>query len=273
MKLLSLLIFLLAFQATVFGQNLNMHAKGVSYEKEKCNFVIIDESNLGIFNTHHEIDEIRCVYFNGILNHILVKNGYNSDFYDLRYVADSLAFLSTFGSVKINLPIEKIDSLKSKSDLRACNPFEIMDVYIRHDSIIYDFSLRCLEVDIKKINANRQIGYPATFIGDLNLVRNKIEKECKHNTANSEQSIVFYAQINSKGIIHDLKLEIGSHSAFSESVRRNLFEGISGEFRRWKPAIVYSSGRQVTINMRLYAKLHKNGSVTILTTPRLFTFV
>lgn len=215
-----------------------MYAKGVSYEKVRSNFVVVEKSNLNLFKTHPEIDKIRCVYFNGVLKHVLVKHRPHSDFYDLTFVADSLAFLYKFGKVNINLPIEKLDSLKSSLDLHGCLPFETLDVFIRHDSTIFDYSLRCLEVNIKKVNTDRQIGYPAKFIGDLNLVKNKLELEYKNMVIKADTTLVFFAKINAKGIIQDVKLEVGDPSVFSENINRHLFKGISGEFRYWKLAIV-----------------------------------
>lgn len=280
MKILIIFIFFyLYISFETYSQWESIYAREVSREKADISVVFPDTTNNVFFRDHPDIKQIWVSYRDGNPMHVLpltelYRIGHiKGQLYDLEYEGDAYVLAQKYGRINFVTPRIDIKPLRSEKD--TCERYDILDAYISRDSILFEYKQRCLLVDVEEINTDRIIGWPAQWIGNIKKLSIELESAFAkvENKLNIDSAIVFTGKVDKKGLMHELGLEVGKPSAFSDLIQDYILKSEYGGLRKWKPAVLFTSGQNVICQIRIYARLNKDGSIHLSTTPKLFRFL
>lgn len=242
---------------------------------------IADTSNNYLFLEQEKLKEIWGVFQNDELHEMRLRyqepdnEFWNSEYYDMNFEGDVYVFKKKYkNSIHFLKPKIDVQNIYGRAK-QYLNSKQFLTV-IRKDSVIFDFRLECLREDMQGNVPNRnKLGVPAKYFGDLKKLSSSIEKQFAETNSPAEVDsiVVFRCVIDVSGDMSSLILEAGERSAFSDAVKNALNSSqrtqTLREHKRWVPARI--SRGAVKSNIRIYARLHKDGSVTMSTTRVLGT--
>ncbi|MBD1424448.1 hypothetical protein [Sphingobacterium arenae] len=242
---------------------------------------IADTSNNYLFLEQEKLKEIWGIFQNDELHEMRLRyqepdnEFWNSEYYDMNFEGDVYVFKKKYNN-SIHFLKPKIDVQNIYGRAKQYVNSKQFLIVIRKDSVIFDFRLECLGEDMQGNVPNRnKLGVPAKYFGDLKKLSSSIEKQFAeiNSPAEVDSIIVFRCVIEVSGDMSSLILEAGERSAFSDAVKNALNSSqrtqTLREPKRWVPARI--SRGAVKSNIRIYARLHKDGSVTMSTTRVLGT--
>lgn len=271
------LFFILFITTSAIGQLRPLHANDVSKLEAKFNVTVSDTANNSFFLQHPDIKQVWIIYRNRRpvrITPLLERfrlGSIKGESYDLEYEGDQYAFTYKYGEINFVLPQKKEINLNRKEKNKK---HEILQAFVSEDSLQYQYEQRSLLIDVSKVDTIGVIGRTAEYLYDLNRVAKLVEKQLINNvTSDLDSAIVFSFKIDKQGSMSELQLEAGIQSIFSDCVKQHVFFDEKGKIKKWKPAMIYTSGQNVVSRVRVYARLNENGSVHISTTPRLFRFL
>src|SRR5690606_24312650 len=278
MKRKIFLLLNLFFLSTYF-----LVAQSVDQQKTitSIRIAIADTSNNYLFLEQEKLKEIWGIFQNDELHEMRLRyqepdnEFWNSEYYDMNFEGDVYVFKKKYNN-SIHFLKPKIDVQNIYGRAKQYVNSKQFLIVIRKDSVIFDFRLECLGEDMQGNVPNRnKLGVPAKYFGDLKKLSSSIEKQFAeiNSPAEVDSIIVFRCVIEVSGDMSSLILEAGERSAFSDAVKNALNSSqrtqTLREPKRWVPARI--SRGAVKSNIRIYARLHKDGSVTMSTTRVLGT--
>lgn len=219
---------------------------------------------LGIFQ-NDELHEIR-------LNYQEEDNeSWYSEYYDMNFEGDVYVFKKKYkNSVHFLKPKIDIQNIDGRA-VSYINSKQLVTV-IREDSVIFNYRLEHLGEDTQKNILNRnKLGVPARYFGDLEKLSSRIAEQLSREKpiTDVDSIVVFRGVVDVQGDMTSLILEAGERSLFADKVEKALSSPQTTrklrDSKHWVPARI--SRGAVKSNIRIYARLHKDGSVT-MSTPR-----
>lgn len=256
-------------------------SKNIAQDIISIRISIADTSNNPLLLKQDKLKEIWRVIRNEELHEIRFRyqehenEFWNSEFYDMNFEGDVYVFKSKYGN-SVHFIEPKIDIQQIYGKKLKCLNSKQLRTIIRQDSVIFDFRLACKSDSIQSDNPDRTaLGVPAKYSGDLKSLCSTVEKHfAEVNSAADIDSIaVFRGVVDVSGYMTSLILEAGERSAFSDAVEDAL--NSSQETQALKERKIWIPARTergpVKSNIRIYASLNKDGSVTVSTTRLLGT--
>jgi len=186
----------------------------------------------------------------------------DSKYFDLNFDGDVYILKQNYPTISLPSPL----NITSQNIHGQKNDdfYDIRRISIYPDSTLYYYSINSFFEKEKTM-----WGIPAKYKGDIISIQNEISEMMKQNTSihRSDSIAVFEITITKKGVIKSGVLIGGKSSVFSKYVYETLVKNKNAYFSdgtpKWKPAIIYSSGRPIETKLKVYAKLDKNNTVTI----------
>lgn len=278
MKRKIFLLLNLFFLSTYF-----LVAQSVDQQKNitSIRIAIADTSNNYLFLEQEKLKEIWGVFQNDELREIRLRyqepdnEFWNSEYYDMNFEGDVYVFKKKYkNSIHFLKPKIDVQNIYGRAK-QYLNSKQFLTLILK-DSVIFDFRLECLGEDMQGNVPNRnKLGVPAKYFGDLKKLSSSIERQFAeiNSPVEVDSIVVFRCVIDVGGDMSSLILEAGERSAFSDAVKNALNSSqrtqTLREPKRWVPARI--SRGAVKSNIRIYAKLHKDGSITMSTTRVLGT--
>lgn len=242
----------------------------LSGKKIGLTVVLPEDSNNQILENNPDIKEIIVNIINNSHASCFVyydKYGTSSpkrEFYDMSFRGDSLYFLKKYGKLLIHTPEFYLgSSIWNKSD--SLYNQEIR-AHIKMDSIIYHYvrkSVKSPHSINKRIEVLGGVAKPRTSVS---TIETKIGELYKNNAIPTTDSIsVFQGIVSKEGYLKNLEQIVGKPSVFSKTVKNVLEES----FPSWTPAQIRTA---IQTQVRIYAELKRDGTITIETPKILATF-
>jgi len=227
-------------------------------------FSMPDTANRGFLSRHDSLNSITVVYKDK-LPYIIFLNfpksvpGRERMHFDLAFAGDRYFFLNKYGPVR-QFSVKQIDQIKwpehgTTDVILTSTTFDGDSVFCRGE-----FTLP----NVKKFNADWNVGAPAKFRGDIKSLEEKIAREFRKVSDGMviDSLLVFEGTVTTQFKLEGLSLVVGRKSAFSDLAARVLLEPKAG----WYPAT--NSIRPVEGRSRIFVKLKPDGAV-IIETPRI----
>jgi hypothetical protein len=240
-----------------------------------------DTSNKYFFNKHPALKSIDVLYKNNqpyavFLNFENERDNHDRrEHYDLAFEGDAYVLQQKYGVIHLKSPMAR---LRSGGGRNATNVvFGITVASINKDSILYRGRQQLSDGTIEGYNPDWVTGAPARYTGEMKFVENRIARKFAEAepTTPVDSIVVFRGTVSKQGHLSDMELIAGKQSDFSDLVRADFLLprdelGLLPPRRDWRPAIISRGGIDTKFN--IYARLNKDGSVTIKTPRRLRTF-
>jgi len=242
---------------------------------------IADTSNNSLLNRQEKLKEIWGLFRNDKLHEIRLRyrdhntDFWDSEFYDMNFEGDVYVFNNKYkNSIRFVEPQIDVQQIYGKKI--ECLNSKVLRTIIRQDSVIFNFKLECLGNGINRdIPVRTELGVPAKYSGDLKKLCSAVEKQFAdiNTTFGIDSIVVFRGVVDVSGDLSGLILEAGEQSAFSDAVKDVLkFSQRTPTLRErkyWVPAKIERG--PVKSNIRIYARLNGDGSVTLSTPHSLGT--
>ena len=261
-------------QSAANSKNTNEHIASIRIS-------VADTSNNLLFSGQERLKEISKLYRNGKLDEVrlsykeLGKETLYSEYYDMNFDGDVFVYKKKYEDI-IHYLSPNVDILQIYGERIKCSTNKQLRTIIRKDSVIFDFRLVCQCGDKEnEIPLRSELGVPASYFGNLDKLSSTVEEQfaAMNSTADIDSIVVFRGIVDVRGDMTSLILEAGERSAFSDAVKDVLNSSQKTQTlrapKRWIPARI--SRGPVKSNIRIYARLHKDGSVTVSTTRVLGT--
>lgn len=274
LNLFFLSAYLLVAQSVDQQESVDQHTASIRIS-------IADTSNNSLFLKHETLKEIWGLFRSDQLHEVRLRyqesdsEFWNSEYYDMNFEGDAYVFKNKYEGV-IHYIEPKIDVQQIYGKEIKCLPRKRLRTIIRKDSVIFDFKLECGGEDQQRdVPFLTTLGVPAKYFGNLEKLSSTIEKQFAVITpvTDIDSILVFRGVVDVSGDLNNLMLEVGERSAFSDAVKNalNSSQGTQTlrERKRWVPARIERG--PVKSDLRIYARLHEDGSVTISTTRLLGT--
>lgn len=217
----------------------------------------------------NEFKSQSLLYFNvGYINRKaayikIYENGTDENkYFDLNFDADKFMLRQNYSSIDLPSPLTVISQ-----DIYANQSkdfYEIRRVSIYPDSTIFFYS-KNIVFDEK----NTLWGIPVKYKGNMSEIQKEIADNLKtKEVKNVTDSIcVFEFEVTAESELRAGKLIGGKESIFTQTLYDAILLTKNKYFddgkSKWSPAIVYSSGRPISTKFKLFARLNRNGTVTI----------
>lgn len=277
-KVLFLVLFALLANSSALGQMQSIYSNEGSKLLSKANITLPDTASNGFFRQYSQVKQLWIIYRNNRAVRItplaepFQLGRVQGESYDLEYEGDKYAFEYKYGRLNFVMPKKEIFPAQGKKVKGKIH--EVLQAFVSLDSIQYQYEKRLLLLDVNKIDTIGVVGRAAEYLGNLQMDRSSIEKLLLASpTSKLDSIIVFSFKVDEKGLVSELQLEAGKQSYFSDIVERQIFYTESGNLKKWRPAVIYTSGRNVISRGRVYARLNNDGHVYLSATPRLFRFL
>lgn len=206
----------------------------------------------------------KASYVKIYVNETIQLNGFNENnhYFDLNFEGDMYILKQNYPS--INLPSPMRITSQNIYGQESNDLYDIRRVSIYPDSTIFFYSKNSIFDREKTL-----WGVPAKYIGNLKVIQEEISDNLKQNKLDQlkDSICVFEIVVTKEGELESGKLIGGDKSIFTQSVFETFFLKKNRYFEdsrsMWRPAVIYSSGRPINTKLKLYARLNKNGSVSI----------
>jgi len=264
------LLLLIAFFISSINE-IDAQVSSNQYTKKNGEYYVVtvyDTSNNSFFNHHPTVEKISVSYHKGSPDELFLyfKNDQlnaNKEYYDLNYVVDSFVWKSLYPAFHYSTKCwEKHHTILFES---SCHKCEIATATIFVDSIIFSLTQQLVITKDKEEREKRILTTIPKYRGNINLIAtNNIKRYDKRVLKYADSIVVFRGIINKKGNLGDLKLLVGKESAYTDQVKKELLLS-NGQ---WEPAKFVETNQLYDSYIRIYIRMNKNRTITVLTSPR-----
>ena len=185
---------------------------------------------------------------------------FKSEYYDLEYEVDAYIFMKLYGHV--HFPLSPRENTIQNDNDSACNKCKIS--YAR----IYPDSVRCSLIrpsethDFRK--TDKVYAMPVKY-RNIESIGKRILLYNKQTLKSADSIIVFRGIVDKDGILSDIELIVGKRSVYSDQVEKDLLSLFSD---LWEPARLLETGQAYPTYIKIYIRLNRDGTVTVLLSPR-----
>ncbi|MFD1772126.1 hypothetical protein [Sphingobacterium suaedae] len=237
--------------------------------------LLLDSSMNRFFKSYPKIKEYFIIYDDDAPSHLFInhnqKNSHpqKKEFYDLTFEGDILVLRSRYPT----FPIVKSSTFYRITE-NELNSHDVHFIRVVRDSV----KVRLYGPGDVRGNETRA-GFPARYKGNLDSLAQKIAKELRTDGYGYaiDSVLVYQARVERNGSFVKMSRIVGKVSPFSKILEKAFplqqwFRPGPVDTAIWKAAIIYTSGAPISTNVRMYAKLNKDGTVTLKTSPRLIAY-